>query len=1083
MRKILLLVMTVLLCAGSWMGVYPSSVQAAPYTFTGGGTLTDPFVVMTAEDLDHVREYPAAYYIQGADIDLSGYRAGSDWVPIGTDSEKFTGTFNGNAFTISGLVIHSSSDHVGLFGFAQGAKLDNIRLVDVDVTGRDFVGGLVGSARSTAITGSSVVSVLGKVNGVSSVGGLVGQLEDTGAVIRDSYAAVDVSGSMRIAGLVGIDVNNTDGIERSYASGNVSGYSYVGGLVGTSYGSIQNSYVTGSVYAVVGTAAGLVSELRANLHNSFYTGAVTRGDSATVSAAGLVWDLSSVGSLADSFYNATLNPGPIAVKTIGSGTVVNSLALSDSDMKTSTAYGTGLDFTSTWGINEGNSYPYLRGFSPIVRIDAMTQSKYRHSSVLNIKGYMSDGSRGEKVSVDYEIVDGDNDIIDNGSRNVTATGKKDDYTFPVTINAASYPEGTYTATVKAVDHAGHVSQARSISFIVDATPPVISLTGANPMQISAGSVFTDPGATALDAVDGNVTTAITVTGTVNANAVGSYTLTYRVEDAAGNAASVTRTVNVVDTTPPVISLTGANPMQVSAGSVFTDPGATALDAVYGDVTSAITVTGAVDAHTVGSYTLTYRVEDAAGNAASETRTVNVVDTTPPVISLTGANPMQVSAGGVFTDPGATALDAVYGDVTSAITVTGAVDANTVGSYTLTYQVVDGAGNTASETRTVNVVDTTPPVISLTGANPMQISEGSVFTDPGATALDAVDGNLTSAITVTGTVYSNLTGAYTITYQVEDAAGNTASRTRTVQVEPSSSGSPAPVAAKSSNANLAQFALISGGTTLKLSPAFAPGITEYTVETLGERVEVQWTASDTGAVVKLLNQSAGEANSVALVAGAQNIELTVQAENGTVKRYTITVTKRSVAEGPAQEAGCPFMDIRGHWAEADICAAAKLGIVEGVDMNRFAPDIAVTRTEFAVMLVRTLQVPIREQAASKAFSDQTSIPQWARSAIYTGLAEGMFDGYPDGTFRPEQTIIRIELAAMLSKAMKWEISEDKEVSFADQASIPDWAQSYVASAYEEGLMQGRSGDLFVPLGVTTRAEAAVVLLRLWNILHD
>src|SRR5690606_20135188 len=127
--------------------------------------------------------------------------------------------------------------------------------------------------------------------------------------------------------------------------------------------------------------------------------------------------------------------------------------------------------------------------------------------------------------------------------------------------------------------------------------------------------------------------------------------------------------------------------------------------------------------------------------------------------------------------------------------------------------------------------------------------------------------------------------------------------------------------------------------------------------------------------------------------------------------------------PAQEAACSFTDVRGHWAETDICAAAELGIVEGVDKSRYAPDAAVTRAEFAVMLLRTLQVPIpaaaadAAQEAKLAFRDQDSIPLWARPAIHAGLAEGMLNGYPDGTFRPEMTIIRTELAAMLAKAMK------------------------------------------------------------------
>ncbi len=140
---------------------------------------------------------------------------------------------------------------------------------------------------------------------------------------------------------------------------------------------------------------------------------------------------------------------------------------------------------------------------------------------------------------------------------------------------------------------------------------------------------------------------------MDANTVGSYTVTYNVLDAAGNAAlQVIRTVNVVatppvDTTPPVITLTGSTPVNVVQGSVYTDAGATASDNVDGDITSSIATVNPVDANTVGSYTVTYNVSDAAGNAALQvTRTVNVVtssqDNTPPVAN---AGPDQHVVGG------------------------------------------------------------------------------------------------------------------------------------------------------------------------------------------------------------------------------------------------------------------------------------------------------------------------------------------------------------------------------------------------------------------------------------------------------
>src|SRR5438046_5856260 len=106
---------------------------------------------------------------------------------------------------------------------------------------------------------------------------------------------------------------------------------------------------------------------------------------------------------------------------------------------------------------------------------------------------------------------------------------------------------------------------------------------------------------------------------------------------------------------------------------------------------------------------------------------------------------------VFADPGATASDLCAGDLTSQIQVSGSVNANSVGSYTLSYSVSDGHGNNASASRSVNVVDTTSPVLSLVGAAAMTIECHSVFSDPGATASDLCAGDLTSQIQVSGKI--------------------------------------------------------------------------------------------------------------------------------------------------------------------------------------------------------------------------------------------------------------------------------------------------------------------------------------------
>ncbi|MFP4501979.1 MAG: PhoPQ-activated protein PqaA family protein [Candidatus Hydrogenedentota bacterium] len=239
----------------------------------------------------------------------------------------------------------------------------------------------------------------------------------------------------------------------------------------------------------------------------------------------------------------------------------------------------------------------------------------------------------------------------------------------------------------------------------------------------------------------------------------------------------------VDTEPPVLFLTGDDPVLKECGAAYTDPGAMAIDGNDGELTDDIVLDrSGLDMHTPGEYTITYTVADAAGNEAQETRTVVVEDTLPPVITLNGSATLHVQPGDHFTDPGASASDQCAGGLTHAIEVQGdTVDTDTPGLYEIVYEVEDNAGHVAQAARTVVVEDTLPPVLSLEGENPLFLECPDDFEEPGYTALDASDGNLTGQVTEGGAVDPATPGQYPLTYQVADTAGNTAQATRTVIV--------------------------------------------------------------------------------------------------------------------------------------------------------------------------------------------------------------------------------------------------------------------------------------------------------------
>ncbi|MFA5764246.1 MAG: DUF5011 domain-containing protein, partial [archaeon] len=349
--------------------------------------------------------------------------------------------------------------------------------------------------------------------------------------------------------------------------------------------------------------------------------------------------------------------------------------------------------------------------------------------------------------------------------------------------------GTYSVVYSATDIAGNNSTATRqvivVNPIADTIAPVITILGGTPTTVLLNSTYTDQGATAMDNVDGDITGSIASTSDVNTSATGTYSVVYTVADSAGNNATATRSVIVIetDTIAPIITINGANPMNIVRTLPYTELNATAMDNVDGSVT--VNISGTVDTSTLGTYLVTYTASDLSGNSASAVRVVNVInDTVAPVIIVTGANPVNVVVGTNYVDLGATATDNIDGNLTSSIVTVNPVSSSSpLGTYSVIYTVTDSSGNSAGAARTVNVVppDTTAPVITMNGSNPVTLVSGMTYIDAGATAMDNFDGDITANISVLNFVNNMSVGTYSVIYSVSDAAGNTASSTRTVNV--------------------------------------------------------------------------------------------------------------------------------------------------------------------------------------------------------------------------------------------------------------------------------------------------------------
>nr|MBP6436917.1 hypothetical protein [Paludibacteraceae bacterium] len=264
-------------------------------TYSGGnGTVNDPYQIATYADLLELSATSAdwatgKYFIQTAHIDASAtatLNGGMGFSPIGVLHNEFKGSYDGQNYTISNLFINrpgTSDARIAMFGYVWGTgiSIQNLGLINVDITGNSSVAALVGANRDGTITNCYSTGV---VKGTSTIGGLVAM--NFMGTVSNSYSTCNVSGNGFIGGFVG--VNNQGVITKCYSTGSVTGLSSLGGFVGnnkasdTKAATISHSYSTGNV---VRTAAPNVkiggfcgtNELKGAIQNCYSTGSVNFG--------------------------------------------------------------------------------------------------------------------------------------------------------------------------------------------------------------------------------------------------------------------------------------------------------------------------------------------------------------------------------------------------------------------------------------------------------------------------------------------------------------------------------------------------------------------------------------------------------------------------------------------------------------------------------------------------------------------------------------------------------------------------------------------------------------------------------------
>lgn len=176
--------------------------------------------------------------------------------------------------------------------------------------------------------------------------------------------------------------------------------------------------------------------------------------------------------------------------------------------------------------------------------------------------------------------------------------------------------------------------------------------------------------------------------------------------------------------------------------------------------------------------------------------------------------------------------------------------------------------------------------------------------------------------------------------------------------------------------------------------------------------------------------------------------------------------------PAYSQGT-LKDIQGHWGQETIQKMADTGIIAGNPDGTFNPDGKITRAQFATLLVKAYDLT----GNGKVYQDTAN--HWAKDYIAIASANGIVNGYSTNKFGPDDQITREQMAVMIVKAARLDLSTATS-DLTDQSQISSWASAAVATAYANGIIKGLPDGRFAPKENATRAQAAVVIKASLNI---
>ncbi|MBJ6362512.1 S-layer homology domain-containing protein [Paenibacillus sp. GCM10012307] len=1099
--------------------------------FLGSGTEQAPYQIRTASELATLAELVnagtapyanvAKYYELMRDIDLSGYVDNGGWEPIGTDDNPFRGRFNGGGKVISNMHINRSGiSYQGLFGNINSGTVHNLGVANVNIKGGNFIGGIAGNMENSTVQNSFVTGI---VSGIFSIGGVAGNAINS--IIQSCYSSVSVSGTGDIGGVAG---KITDGIvQNCYSAANVSGEgNEVGGMVGSiiDEGKVQHVYAVGNISggAYVGGVAGSISS-QGMLKNSVALNASVSGTSNIGRVAGYKMPGAVLaGNLAFSAMPGVWND--LDADRLNGADVFLTQIYAAAFWTTAGNWDTSGWDSNVWMIEDGK-LPILKNVGGTQSGDGgpyLTMRDIAHAAVQVTGSYTYTGSPVRPtitVAFDGKTLAAGVDYTVSDKRNTEAGNSA-----VLTVQGIGNFTGTQDVVFIIQKAAGPAAPAVNGSSVVDNSTDTYTYT----VDAIIGAEYRMDGG---EWQDSNVFAGIAPTS--------SHTFFARIKETANveaGAAGETGTVvfdNLNQSAPQAFSLIYASvddesytvTIPATAGAEYSFDGiAWSSNNSIEDVTPGATITGykrvaaraGYNASPATSDSVTLPLLQVKSPTASPAGGMFIGSQIVTLSSATAGADIYYTTDGTAPTTGSTPYTAPFTlratATIKAIAVKSGMADSDVLSMTFTKQSTGGGGSSGGGSDEGNPK---PDMDEKDGADRLLPDKPTI--DLNGTPLDPAGIDLTKpSVTLeaglqNGTAYVGIPASILASFAAKNASFY-------IEIKTPYGSYRIPVNLASLIPEwkelLAKHNLQVGDISFKITLTDKSGnkalqavlekglpngkvlgaMVDYHLEIVKTKTGQSLGKVDTFSkaitrIIPLLKPMSAMptqwgAFSYNEVAGKWGFvparAVKMGGGDGKDGVWVVVINSYSNSTYMVADNATSFVDVQKHWAKSSIELVAAKGLVSGVGNDRYHPDKAVTRAEFAAMLVRALG---RGASASDAASyGDVGADAWYAGEVATAKAMGLLDFAGGASFNPNQALTREEMGSMLAAAIRLE--QPKAASEAANLDRYNDIGSVDASYLESirllvklQIMVGTSEDAFSPKSVTTRAQASIVFIRM------